>query len=178
MQALQEDAADSRAAVAELRAEFAALKSLVAAGAVATSTPATATAAGTAAAAAADQPDSDAAAAASAAAAAAAGQAAAASAATATLSADMQRYKDRFAVHEAKEANLSKRVEVEVRSLRDGVKRLTEAHAPVATGVLELRADYGVLMARADAAAGANDAVHAEVVRSHSCDCAILSLEV
>ena len=158
MQALEE-AAVLRGEVQELRAELAALKALVATGAApapsATAATDSADAAGAAAPAAAATPTpapGDAA-------------AAAAAAATASLAADLQRYKDRFAEHEAKSANLSKRVEVETRALREGLRRVAEDSAPVAAAVATLRADCATALARADAQAAGNDAAHAEIVR-------------
>ena len=54
------------------------------------------------------------------------------------LTADLKRYKDRFAEHEAKAANAAKRSEVDARTFREGIRRLTAEVEPLSTAAVRL----------------------------------------
>lgn len=76
----------------------------------------------------------------------------------AALQADFKRYKDKFAVHEAKAANLSKRCDVEFRALHERMMRLYMDVAPVAARVAAMKADFEAVHARAAEAFGNQEA--------------------
>ena len=94
------------------------------------------------------------------------------------LAAELKRHKERFAMHEAKVANLSKRSEVDIRGLQDRVWRLSTEVEPCVASVAALQADYGAAHARAVEVATATDAAAAELVRRthrHSERCACVA---
>jgi hypothetical protein len=82
-----------------------------------------------------------------------------------TLEADFKRYKDKFAVHEARTSNLSKRCEVEFRALQERVWRLGLEVAPVAARVAALGADYEAVHARATEAFSNQETMASDLVR-------------